>query len=121
MTYERLNPAQDTDAEIDANEVVKIPKQVAEQMVEEALNAVFEHGPKIQLDHYLVYYARSCSQISGLELFLIFSDYEYGRLLGCQGKADAARHEFELILSGKPLEVGATGRKTRYSLEVCSH
>jgi predicted ester cyclase len=51
----------------------------------------------------------------------ILADYEYGRLLGCQGEGDAARSQFELVLSGKPLEVGPSGKKTRYSLEVCRH
>jgi hypothetical protein len=48
------------------------------------------------------------------------SDYELGRLLACQGKVDEAKHEFELVLSGKYLEVGASGRKGKYSLEVRS-
>ena len=46
-------------------------------------------------------------------------DYELGRLLACQGNIESARHEFELVLSGKPLEVGTSGRKGKYSLEVC--
>jgi hypothetical protein len=57
---------------------------------------------------------------SSLEIVLMFADYECGRLLGCQGELDAARHEFELVLSGKPLEVGPSGKKSRYSLEVRS-
>ena len=46
-------------------------------------------------------------------------DYELGRLLACQGNIESARHEFELVLSGKPLEVGTSGRKGKYSMEVC--
>jgi hypothetical protein len=34
-------------------------KDAAEHMAKEAFNTIFEHGPKIQLDHHLVYYARS--------------------------------------------------------------
>jgi hypothetical protein len=55
---------------------------------------------------------------SSFEIILMFADYECGRLLACQGELDAARHEFELVLSGKPLEVGPSGKKSRYSLEV---
>jgi hypothetical protein len=47
-------------------------------------------------------------------------DYEYGRLLRCQGKTDEAREQFELVLSGKTLEVGPSGRKGKYSMEVGS-
>ena len=46
-------------------------------------------------------------------------DYELGRLLACQGNIESARHEFELVLSGKPLEAGMSGRKGKYSMEVC--
>ena len=46
-------------------------------------------------------------------------DYELGRLLACQGNTESARHEFELVLSGKPLEVETSGRKGKYSMEVC--
>jgi hypothetical protein len=45
-------------------------------------------------------------------------DYELGRLLACAGKTDEARQQFELVLSGKYLEVGPSGRKGKYSLEV---
>lgn len=55
-----------------------------------------------------------------LNCLSVSADYEYGRLLGCQGEVDSARHEFELVLSGKPLEVGPSGKKSRYSLEVRS-
>ncbi len=46
------------------------------------------------------------------------TDYEYGRLLRCQGETDEAREQFELVLSGKTLEVGPSGRKGKYSMEV---
>lgn len=38
-------------------------------------------------------------------------DYELGRVLACQGNVDGAREQFELVLSGKALEVGASGKK----------
>lgn len=51
-------------------------------------------------------------------LTILPADYELGRLLACQGKTEEAKHEFELVLSGNYLEVGASGRKGKYSLEV---
>ncbi|KIY53775.1 hypothetical protein FISHEDRAFT_32644 [Fistulina hepatica ATCC 64428] len=67
-----------------------------------AFEAVFTHGPKIELDHHIVYFAH----------------FEYGRLLACQGDAKGAREHFELVLSGKPLEVNpASGHKGKYSME----
>ncbi|KAG5719573.1 hypothetical protein E4T56_gene4275, partial [Termitomyces sp. T112] len=77
----------------------------AAQGAVEAFKAVFEYGPKIELDHYIVYHAH----------------YEYGRLLACQGDFVGAKREFELVLSGKPLEVGASGRKGKYSMENALH
>jgi len=100
---------------------VSIPREEAETKSAAAFKFVFENGPKIDLDHHIVYYAR--------ELFSLFcwqeksvlnwnTDYEYGRLLRCQGKTDEAREQFELVLSGKTLEVGPSGRKGKYSMEV---
>jgi hypothetical protein len=48
----------------------------------------------------------------------MFADYELGRLFACQGRINEAREQFELVLSGKHLEVGPSGRKGKYSLEV---
>ena len=69
--------------------------------------------------------ARIFSLSLSLSLFFIqrltsfVLDYELGRLLACRGNIESARHEFELVLSGKPLEVGMSGRKGKYSMEVC--
>ena len=41
------------------------------------------------------------------------ADYEYGRLLACMGDKEGARVQLDLLLSGKPLEVNAAGRKVR--------
>jgi len=38
-------------------------------------------------------------------------DFEYGRLLARAGDKDGARTQFDLVMSGKPLEVNAAGRK----------
>jgi hypothetical protein len=45
---------------LDSTEVVTMGKAEAETGAEEALRAVLEHGPKIELDHHLVYHAREC-------------------------------------------------------------
>ena len=45
-------------------------------------------------------------------------DFEYGRLLACRGDKEGARVQLDLVMSGKPLEVNAAGRKGKYSLEV---
>lgn len=60
-------------------------KEEAEKGALAAFNAVFEYGPKIELDHHLVYYAH----------------YEVGRLMACQGDREAAKMEFELVVSGE--------------------
>ncbi|PBK72107.1 hypothetical protein ARMSODRAFT_743500 [Armillaria solidipes] len=70
-----------------------------------AFKAVFDAGPNIELDHHIVYHAH----------------YELGRLLACQGKEDEARAQFNLILSGKYLEVGSSGKKGKYSMENALH
>lgn len=93
-----------------------------------ALQTVLDNGPKIELDHHLVYYTRMffCRPLFGsvschkaqTPLFCI-TDFEIGRLLARMGKPDEARKQFDLILSGKNLEANAATRKGKYSLEVC--
>lgn len=43
---------------LDSTEVVAMDKEEAEKGAENALRMVLEHGPKIELDHHLVYHAR---------------------------------------------------------------
>ncbi|KAF9555191.1 hypothetical protein CPC08DRAFT_737445 [Agrocybe pediades] len=109
----------DPDAELDPKDEVKdtpLSKEIAERESEASFRAVFEHGPKIELDHHLVYHAH----------------YELGRLLACQiptcatpslasEKKDKAKAEFDLVLSGKYLEVGSSGKKGKYSMENALH
>ncbi|KAF8623319.1 hypothetical protein AX17_007460 [Amanita inopinata Kibby_2008] len=95
----------DPDAVLDPNEVVSMPQEEAEIKSIAAFKFVFENGPKIELDHHLVYHAH----------------YEYGRLLTCQGKVTEAREQLELVLSGRTLEVGPSGRKVKYSMENALH
>lgn len=45
-------------------------------------------------------------------------DFEYGRLLACMGDKDGARTQLELVLSGKHLEVNASGRKVRAQIII---
>ncbi|KAF8147845.1 hypothetical protein B0H34DRAFT_785773 [Crassisporium funariophilum] len=95
----------DPDAVLDPEEVVAIPKEEAEKAAVDSFNKVLEAGHRIELDHHLVYHAH----------------YELGRVMACQGDTDGAKAEFELVLSGKPLEVGASGRKGKYSMENALH
>ncbi|KAF8837528.1 hypothetical protein BDN67DRAFT_1013812 [Paxillus ammoniavirescens] len=95
----------DPDAELDADEQLSVPVEDARQRAEHALKEVFEHGPKIELDHYIVYYAH----------------FEYGRLLARSGNKEGASSQFAMLLSGEPLEVNAAGRKGKYSLENALH
>ncbi|KAG6828152.1 hypothetical protein H0H92_009003 [Tricholoma furcatifolium] len=102
-------PESDSNSESDSGSQSTVNEEIstadAETRAEEAFRAVFHYGPRIELDHYLVYHAH----------------FEYGSLLACQGDTDGARREFELVLSGKPLEVNAAGRKGKYSMENRLH
>ncbi|KAG1754133.1 hypothetical protein EDD22DRAFT_1001005 [Suillus occidentalis] len=87
----------DPDAELEPEEKIPCSPENARTYWERAFHAVFEHGPNIELDHYVVYYAH----------------FEYGRLLAQSGNKDGAKTQFNLVLSGKPLEVNAAGWKVR--------
>ena len=105
-------------------EIMTISQDEASKAAEESFGSVLEHGPKIKLDHYLVYYTRTFLLMFRSRphfLFLPFnkltyfiSDYELGRFLACQSDIESAKHEFELVLSGKSLEIAASGRKGKY-------
>ncbi|KAJ7106703.1 hypothetical protein C8R44DRAFT_805709 [Mycena epipterygia] len=95
----------DPDAVLDPEEVVGIPRDEAAAGARAAFEDVFENGPKIELDHHLVYH----------------SHYELGRLLACLDDEAAARKHFDLVASGKYLEVGPSGKKGRYSMENALH
>ncbi|KAH0834300.1 hypothetical protein J3R83DRAFT_11675 [Lanmaoa asiatica] len=95
----------DPDAELDADQKVSISVEEAQHRAESAFEEVFENGPRIELDHYIVYYAH----------------FEYGRLLARSGDKEGAKAQFDMVLSGKPLEVNAAGRKGKYSLENALH
>ncbi|KAG8215539.1 hypothetical protein J3R82DRAFT_9198 [Butyriboletus roseoflavus] len=95
----------DPDAELDAHDKVFVSVEEAQHKAESAFEEVFENGPRIELDHYIVYYAH----------------FEYGRLLARSGDKEGAKAQFDMVLSGKPLEVNAAGRKGKYSLENALH
>lgn len=105
---------------MDPEEAVSIPQAEAAERASAAFQSVFENGTKIELDHYVVYFARTCSQlyfflhVLGLSLWRAWVvDFEYGRLLACRGDKEGARVQLDLVMSGKPLEVNAAGRKVR--------
>lgn len=99
-----------------------MPREEAEERGLAAFQRVLSNGPKIELDHHLVYYTH----------------FEMGRLLACMGRKEEARKNFDLILSGtscplslkervfsnvhrflgKNLEVNSHSRKGKYSFEV---
>lgn len=116
----------DPDALLDPEEKVPIPREEAAKRACAAFEAVFANGHQVELDHYIVYNARKqpfTSNVSYLRTLLLFGltrlpcryriDFEYGRLLACMGDKDGARSQLDLVLSGKPLEVNAAGRKVR--------
>lgn len=101
----------DPDAEVDPEEKhiglgegLETKEKIGEA-AKKAFEEVFKYGPKIELDHHLVYHAH----------------YELGRLLVLLGDVESGKHHFELVLSGKPLEVSLTGKKGKYSLENALH
>jgi len=95
----------DPDAQLEAGDKMPISTEEAEHRAVSAFQEVFDNGPKIELDHYIVYYAH----------------FEYGRLLARSGHKGGARAQFDMVLCGKPLEVNAAGRKGKYSLENALH
>ncbi|KIM74729.1 hypothetical protein PILCRDRAFT_827932 [Piloderma croceum F 1598] len=95
----------DPDAIVDQNDNCLISKTEAVARAKAAFEVVFTNGPKIELEHHLVYHAH----------------YELGRLLSREGDEEAARTQFDLVLSGKSLEATTHGRKGKYSMEQALH
>jgi hypothetical protein len=52
------------------------------------------------------------------EIFFSLQDFEYGRLLACMGDKEGARVQFDLVMSGKLLEVNSAGRKVRIVVRI---
>ncbi|TCD63844.1 hypothetical protein EIP91_004886 [Steccherinum ochraceum] len=93
------------DAVVDPEETFPVTKEDAAKRAVESFESVFKHGTKIELDHFLVYFAH----------------FELGRLLACMGDKDKARFHLDLVASGKPLEVSGAARKGKYSMENALH
>ncbi|KAI0032001.1 hypothetical protein K488DRAFT_50862 [Vararia minispora EC-137] len=96
---------EDAEALVEPDVPMPMPVEEATARARAAFEAVFADGTRIELDHYLVYFAH----------------FEYGRLLARSGEKERAREQLELVYSGKYLEVNAAGRKGRYSLENALH
>lgn len=105
---------------MDENDNCQVSKPEAVARAKTAFESVFTNGSKIELDHHLVYHALKFHYHTFMFALLIpTSDYELGRLMSREGDDEAAKTQFDLVLSGKPLEVNASGRKGKYSMEAC--
>ena len=62
---------------LSSDKAPSMSREDAERSAEEAFRAVFEYGPKIELDHYLVYFTRKLA--IGLSKWLVSHPY-YNRL-----------------------------------------
>ncbi|KZO92430.1 hypothetical protein CALVIDRAFT_546961 [Calocera viscosa TUFC12733] len=91
----------DPDAVLEEKDRVTIPRDETAQAALAAFQDVLDNGLRIELDHYIVYYAH----------------YDLGRLHACHGNLPEAKRHLELVMSGKTLEVNAAGKKGKYSLE----
>ncbi|KAI0071516.1 hypothetical protein K474DRAFT_1630434 [Panus rudis PR-1116 ss-1] len=95
----------DPEAVLDVNEKLTLSEDEASNQALTSFELVFTHGTKIELDHFIVYFAH----------------FELGRLLARRGDKQSARTHIELVVSGKPLEVNPSARKGKYSLEAGLH
>ncbi|EIW75037.1 hypothetical protein CONPUDRAFT_147567 [Coniophora puteana RWD-64-598 SS2] len=98
-------PDPDARFEDGEEEIIQTSFDDASERASKAFQTVFAKGTKIELDHHIVYFAH----------------FEYGRLLARSGDKEGARAQFDMVLSGKPLEVNSAGKKGKYSLENALH
>ena len=63
--------SQDPDAVYDAEEKLPVSQPEAQTRALAAFDAVFAHGAKIQLDHFIVYYTRKCCTLMISPLFRV--------------------------------------------------
>ncbi|GHJ86750.1 hypothetical protein NliqN6_3152 [Naganishia liquefaciens] len=67
-----------------------------------SFESVLQHSIDIQLDHWIIY----------------FTHFEMGRLYSQMGDNDSAKHQLELVMSGKTLELNTQARSQgKYSME----
>ncbi|GAA5901953.1 hypothetical protein JCM5296_006311 [Sporobolomyces johnsonii] len=79
----------------------QIPVAEADEQALISFNNVLKHGRDIYHDHHLVW----------------FTHYELGRLFDAQGQWAKAREQYELVLSGKHLEISHKKGKGKVSLQ----
>ncbi|EJT97245.1 hypothetical protein DACRYDRAFT_119682 [Dacryopinax primogenitus] len=91
----------DPDAVLQESDKVNISQKETAEASLAAFQEVLDNGFKVELDHYIVYYTH----------------YDLGRLHACLGNVPEAKRHLELVMSGKTLEVNASGKKGKYSLE----
>ncbi|KZT51274.1 hypothetical protein CALCODRAFT_503722 [Calocera cornea HHB12733] len=91
----------DPDAVLEADDKVDVSQDETAKAALAAFQEVLDNGAKIELDHYIVYYTH----------------YDLGRLHANIGNIPEAKRQLEMVMSGKPLEVNAAGKKGKYSLE----
>lgn len=56
-----------------------------DEEAEKSFSAVLRHGPDVQLDHYIIYHCH----------------FELGKLYARRGDIPKAKHNFEVVMSGK--------------------
>ncbi|ORY90242.1 hypothetical protein BCR35DRAFT_299838 [Leucosporidium creatinivorum] len=78
-----------------------IPVKEADEQALISFNNVLKHGRDIQHDHHLVWFAH----------------YELGRLYGSMGEYTKARQHYEMVMSGKGLEISHKKGKGKVSLQ----
>ncbi|GJN90607.1 hypothetical protein Rhopal_003619-T1 [Rhodotorula paludigena] len=78
-----------------------IPQDEADEQALISFNNVLKHGKDIQHDHHLVWFAH----------------YELGRLYHAREEWAKAREQYELVMSGKGLEVSTKKGKGKVSLQ----
>lgn len=83
----------------DAATSTMTPEEAAVK-AEQCFQTVLQHGPKIQLDHWLVFHTH----------------FELGRLFSQMGDNAKAKHHLQLLMSGKGMEVSHL-MKGKYSME----
>ncbi|KAK4050437.1 hypothetical protein OIV83_003507 [Microbotryomycetes sp. JL201] len=82
----------------------QIPVKEAEEQALISFNNVLKHGRDISHDHHLVW----------------FCHYELGRLYASMKDYKKARYHFELVMSGKGMELSPKKTKGKVSLQVSS-
>ncbi|GAA6018293.1 hypothetical protein JCM11491_005144 [Sporobolomyces phaffii] len=79
----------------------QIPIDEADEQALISFNNVLKHGKDISHDHHLIW----------------FTHYELGRLFESKGEWSKAREQFEIVMSGKSLEVSTKKGKGKVSLQ----